>query len=196
MVVPLMFKHELVKSFARLPEAMEIPDLVRVQLNSFRWFQEEGLKELFLEVSPIRDHTNTRLELYLVDYEFREPQHSMAECFARGMSYFSPLYVTVQLMIKETGEIKQQELFFSDFPVMTDKGTFIISGVERVVVNQLTRFPGVYFTLARDPSSGRELGFAKLVAEHGAWLDFDTSGRDVISVKVSGKRKIPEFPPT
>jgi DNA-directed RNA polymerase subunit beta len=186
-----MLKYELLKSFAKLTETLEIPDLIQVQLNSFRWFQEEGLKELFEEISPIQDYTNTRLELHFVDYEFREPQHSISECLERGLTYSSPIHVTAQLVVKETGEIKQQELFFSDFPLMTDNGTFIISGVERVVVNQLTRFPGVYFTLGRDPSSGRELGFAKLVAEHGAWLDFDTSNRDVISVKVSGKRKIP-----
>jgi len=186
-----MLKRELLKSFAKLPEPLEIPDLIRVQLDSFRWFQEEGLKELFEGISPIQDYTNTRLELHFVDYEFREPPHSISECLERGLTYSSPIHVTAQLVVKETGEIKQQELFFSDFPLMTDTGTFIISGVERVVVNQLTRFPGVYFTLGRDPSSGRELGFAKLVAEHGAWLDFDTSNRDVISVKVSGKRKIP-----
>jgi DNA-directed RNA polymerase subunit beta len=186
-----MLKHELLKSFAKLPETLEIPDLIRVQLDSFRWFQEEGLKELFEEISPIQDYTNTRLELHFVDYEFREPPHSISECLERGLTYSSPIHATARLVVKETGEIKQQELFFSDFPLMTDTGTFIISGVERVVVNQLTRFPGVYFTLDRDPSSGRELGFAKLVAEHGAWLDFDTSNRDVLSVKVSGKRKIP-----
>jgi DNA-directed RNA polymerase subunit beta len=186
-----MPKYELLKSFAKLPKTLEIPDLIQGQRNSFRWFQEEGLKELFEEISPIQDYTNTRLELHFVDYEFREPQHSIPECLERGLTYSSPIHVTAQLVVKETGEIKQQELFFSDFPLMTDNGTFIISGVERVVVNQLTRFPGVYFTLDRDPSSGRELGFAKLVAEHGAWLDFDTSNRDVISVKVSGKRKIP-----
>jgi DNA-directed RNA polymerase subunit beta len=186
-----MLKHELLKSFAKLPETLEIPDLIRVQLDSFRWFQEEGLKELFEGISPIQDYTGTRLELHFVDYEFREPPHSIPECLERGLTYSSPIHVTARLIVKETGEIKQQELFFSDFPLMTDNGTFIISGVERVVVNQLTRFPGVYFTLERDPSSGRELGFAKLVAEHGAWLDFDTSNRDVISVKVSGKRKIP-----
>jgi DNA-directed RNA polymerase subunit beta len=186
-----MFEHELVKSFAKLPETLEIPDLIRVQLDSFRWFQEEGLKERFEEISPIQDYTNTRLELHFVDYEFREPPHSISECLERGLTYASPIHVTARLVVKETGEIKEQELFFSDFPLMTDNGTFIISGVERVVVNQLTRFPGVYFTLERDSSSGRELGFAKLVAEHGAWLDFDTSNRGVISVKVSGKRKIP-----
>ena len=186
-----MPKYELLKSFAKLPKTFEIPDLIQVQRNSFRWFQEEGLKELFEEISPIQDYTNTRLELHVVDYEFREPQHSILECLERGLTYSSPIHVTAQLVVKETGEIKQQELFFGDFPLMTNNGTFIISGVERVVVNQLTRFPGVYFTLDRDPSSGRELGCAKLVAEHGAWLDFDTSNRDVISVKVSGKRKIP-----
>jgi DNA-directed RNA polymerase subunit beta len=186
-----MLKHELLKSFAKLPETLEIPDLIRVQRDSFRWFQEEGLKELLEEISPIQDYTNTRLELHFVDYEFREPPHSISECLERGLTYSSPIHVIARLVVKETGEIKQQELFFSDFPLMTDTGTFIISGVERVVVNQLTRFPGVYFTLDRDPSSGRELGFAKLVAEHGAWLDFDTSNREVISVKVSGKRKIP-----
>jgi len=105
------------------------------------------------------------------------------------MTYSSPLHVTVRLLVKETGEIKEEKLFFGDFPLMTDEGTFIISGAERVVVSQLTRFPGVYFALQRDPVSGRELGFAKLVAERGAWLDFGTSSRDVISVKVSGKRK-------
>ncbi len=186
-----MLEYKLLKSFAKLSETLEIPDLIQVQLDSFRWFQEEGLGELFEEISPIQDYTGTRLELHFVDYEFREPLHSISECLERGLTYSSPIHVTAQLVVKETGEIKQQELYFSDFPLMTDAGTFIISGVERVVVNQLTRFPGVYFTLERDPSSGRELCFAKLVAEHGAWLDFDTSNRDVISVKVSGKRKIP-----
>jgi len=186
-----MLEHKLLKSFAKLSETLEIPDLIQVQLDSFCWFQEEGLRELFEEISPIQDYTGNRLELHFVDYEFREPLHSISECLERGLTYSSPIHVTAQLVVKETGEIKQQELYFSDFPLMTDAGTFIISGVERVVVNQLTRFPGVYFTLNRDPASGRELCFAKLVAEHGAWLDFDTSNRDVISVKVSGKRKIP-----
>jgi DNA-directed RNA polymerase subunit beta len=190
MAISLTPKYELVKSFAKLPEPIEVPDLIQVQLDSFRWFQEEGLKELFEEISPIQDYTNTRLELRFVDYEFREPQHCVAKCLEQGMTYSSPLYVTVQLVVKGTGEIEQQELFFGDFPLMTDKGTFVISGTERVVVNQLTRFPGVYFTLERDPISGRKLGFAKLVAERGAWLDFSTSSHDLISVKISGKRKM------
>jgi len=190
MAVSSLSKYRLVKSFAKLPEVIEIPDLIRVQLDSFRWFQEEGLRKLFEEISPIKDYTGTRLELHFVDYEFSEPQHSVAECLDRGMTYSSHLHVLVRLLIKETGEIKEEKLFFGDLPLMTDKGTFIISGAERVVVNQLTRFPGVYFTLEKDAATGRELGSAKLVAERGAWLDFDTSSRDVISVKVNGKRKI------
>jgi DNA-directed RNA polymerase subunit beta len=180
----------VVRSFAKHPEVIEVPDLVMVQIDSFRWFQEEGLRRLFEEVSPIRDYTRNRLELHFVDFEFDEPKHSVEECLARGMTYSAPLRVQVRLLVKETGEIKEEKLFFGDFPLMTDAGTFIISGAERVVVSQLTRFPGVYFTLARDPVSGRQLGFAKLVAERGAWLDFDTSGRSVISVRVSGKRKL------
>ncbi len=180
----------VVRSFAKHPEVIEVPDLVMVQIDSFRWFQEEGLRRLFEEVSPIKDYTRNRLELHFVDFEFDDPKHSVEECLARGLTYSAPLRVQVRLLIKETGEIKEEKLFFGDFPLMTDAGTFIISGAERVVVSQLTRFPGVYFTLARDPVSGRHLGFAKLVAERGAWLDFDTSGRNVISVRVSGKRKL------
>ena len=183
-------ERDLIVSFARLPEVVEVPDLIRVQLDSFRWFQTEGLKRLLDEVSPIHDYTHSRLELHFADYEFHEPQRSIAECLERGTNYCSPLHVLFRLLVKETGEIKEEKLFFGDFPLMTEKGTFVISGAERVVVSQLTRFPGVYFTLERDPGSGRELGFAKLIAERGAWLDFDTSSRDVISVKVSGKRKI------
>jgi len=180
----------VVRSFSKHPEVIEVPNLVMVQIESFRWFQAEGLTKLFEEVSPIRDYTRNRLELHFVEFEFDEAKHSVAECLERGMTYSAPLRVLVRLLIKETGEIKEEKLFFGDFPLMTDAGTFIISGAERVVVSQLTRFPGVYFTLARDPVSGRQLGFGKLVAERGAWLDFDTSSRDVVSVRVSGKRKL------
>jgi DNA-directed RNA polymerase subunit beta len=191
MAVGRVLNSRRVRSFAKFPEVVEVPDLIQVQVSSFRWFQEEGLRELFNEVFPIKDYTGNRLELRFVDYKFREPQHSIAECLERNMTYSSPLYVTVHLLVKETGEIKEQELFFGDFPLMTDRGTFVISGAERVVVSQISRFPGVYFTLERDSVSGRELGYAKLVAERGAWLDFDTSNRNVVSVKLGGKRKIP-----
>ncbi|MCK4831080.1 DNA-directed RNA polymerase subunit beta, partial [bacterium] len=130
-------------------------------------------------------------ELKFGEYEFGEPKRSVAECLEQGMTYAAPLFVSVQLVIKESGEIKEERLFFGDFPLMTENGTFVISGVERVVVSQVTRFPGVYFTLEKDPIKGRDLGMAKLVAERGAWLEFETSGRDVISVKMGGKRKMP-----
>jgi DNA-directed RNA polymerase subunit beta len=180
------------KSFAKLPEVLEIPNLIKVQLDSFRWFQEEGLKELFQEVSPIHDFTGTRLELHFVGYEFREPPYSVDQCRQRDITYAAPLYVRARLIVKEPrGEIPEQEIFFGDIPIMTEKGTFVISGAERVVVNQLLRSPGIYFSLQQDQASGRELCAAKLIPEHGAWLEFETSNRDVIFVKVDGKRKIP-----
>jgi DNA-directed RNA polymerase subunit beta len=179
-------------SYAKLPTVLEIPNLIKVQLDSFRWFQEEGLKELLEEVSPIHDFTGTRLELHFVGYEFREPPYTIDQCRQRDMTYAAPLYVRARLIVKEPrGEIPEQEIFFGDFPLMTDKGTFIISGAERVVVNQLLRSPGIYFSLQEDMASGRELCAAKLIPEHGAWLEFETSSRDVIFVKVDGKRKIP-----
>src|SRR4030042_5670985 len=180
------------KSFAKLPEVLEIPNLIKVQLDSFRWFQEEGLKERFEEVSPIHDFTGTRIELHCVGYEFREPTYTIDQCRERDMTYAAPLYVRARLIVKEPrGPIPEQEIFFGDFPLMTDKGTFIISGAERVVVNQLLRSPGIYFRLQEDPASGRELCSAKLIPEHGAWLEFETSNRDIIFVKVDGKGEIP-----
>jgi DNA-directed RNA polymerase subunit beta len=178
-------------SFAKLPTVLEIPNLIKVQLDSFRWFQEEGLKGLLEEVSPIHDFTGTRLELHFVGYEFREPPYTIDQCRQRDMTYSAPLYVRARLVVKEPEEIREQEIFFGDFPLMTDKGTFIISGAERVVVNQLLRSPGIYFSLQEDVATGRELCAAKLIPEHGAWLEFETSNRDVVFVKVDGKRKIP-----
>ena len=179
------------KSYAKLPEVLSIPNLIQVQLDSFQWFQEDGLKELFQEVSPIKDFTGTRLELYFRGYEFRPPQFSIEECYQRDITYSAPLYVKAQLVIKDTGEIKEQEISFGDIPLMTDKGTFVISGAERVIVNQLIRSPGIYFSAQEDPVTGRILCSAKLIPEHGTWLEFETSNRDVISTKVNGKRKIP-----
>ncbi|MEW6142863.1 MAG: DNA-directed RNA polymerase subunit beta [Chloroflexota bacterium] len=179
------------KSFAKLPEVMPVPSLIKVQLDSFHHFQEEGLKELFEGISPIKDFTENRLELHFLDYEFRAPQFTELECRARDMSYAAPLYVKAMLVNKETGEKKEQWIFFGDFPIMTDKGTFVISGAERVVVSQLLRSPGVYFTTQEDLSTGRLLAQAKLIPERGAWLEFETSGQNAIVAKVDGKRKIP-----
>jgi DNA-directed RNA polymerase subunit beta len=179
------------KSFSRFPQVLEVPSLIKVQLDSFRWFQEEGLRQLLEEISPIEDATGNRLELRFVDYEFRKPRHSEEECRQRDLTYSAPLYVLAQLLVKETGEIKEQEIFFGDTPLMTANGTFITSGAERVVVSQLIRSPGVYFTVEQDAATGRQLCYAKLIPVRGAWLEFETGNRDVIYAKIDGKRKIP-----
>jgi DNA-directed RNA polymerase subunit beta len=180
------------KSFSRASSLLEpASNLVQIQLDSFRWFQEQGLAELLSEFGCIRDFTGNQFELRFLDYEFRPPRHTERECREHDMTYASPLYVRSQLVIKKTGEIKEQQIFMGDFPLMTPKGTFIVGGTERVVVSQLIRSPGVYFTLESDINSGRELCCTKLVPAHGAWLDFETSVRDMISVKVEGKRRMP-----
>jgi len=179
------------KSYARIAHVLDIPHLVKIQFESFRWFRGEALRELFDEISPIQDFTGSRMELRFGRYSFGEPKYSEAECRQRDMTYSAPLRVNVQLLVKETGEVKEQELFMGDFPLMTTHGTFVINGAERVVVSQLVRSPGVYFTLASDPTSGRELCYAKLIPNRGAWLEFETSNKDVLSVKVDRKRKIP-----
>jgi len=178
-----------IKNYARLPQVLEIPNLIQVQLDSFRWFMEQGIKDLLQEVSPIKDFTGGKMELSFTGYEFRPPAHDVAMCRERDMSYQSNLYVRASLLIKETGEIKEQEVFLGEIPLMTENGTFIISGAERVVVNQLIRSPGVYFTLVTE-DSGRRLCNAKLIPEHGAWLEFETSSKDVIWAKIDGRRKI------
>jgi len=178
------------KSFSRLPQILDVPNLIEVQLNSFRWFQEKGLKQLFEEISPIKDFTGNRLELSFVGYEFREPRYNEQECRQKDLTYSAPLYVRTRLLVKETGEIKEQDLFFGDIPLMTSKGTFITSGAERIVVSQLLRSPGVYFTAREDPASGRTLCSAKIIPTRGAWLEFETSNRDIIAAKIDGKRKI------
>jgi len=179
------------KTFAHLPQILQVPNLIEVQLNSFRWFQEKGLRQLFDEISPIKDFTGNRLELSFVGYEFREPRHNEQECRQKDLTYSAPLYVRTRLLVKESGEIKEQDLFFGDIPLMTAKGTFITSGAERIVVSQLLRSPGVYFTAKDDPTSGRVLCSGKVIPTRGAWLEFETSNRDVIAGKIDGKRKIP-----
>jgi len=185
-------RHSLVtrKNYARLPQILEVPDLIEVQLDSFRWFQEEGLRQVIEEISPINDFTNNKLELTFTGYEFREPRHSERECRLRDFTYAAPLYVRARLLVKNSGEIKETDLFLGDIPLMTAKGTFITSGAERVVVSQLLRSPGVYFTVEEDPATGTPLCHAKLISNRGAWLEFDTATSDVISVKINGKRKI------
>ncbi len=178
------------KTYARLSAVMPLPQLIKVQLDSYRWFQEEGLRELFDEISPIVSY-NKNLELHFGDYRFGEPKYPEAECRERDTTFFAPLYVTVKLVNRETGEIQEQEVFMGDFPQMTANGTFVYNGAERVVVSQLIRSPGVYFTAEEDRQTGRKLCFAKLIPNRGAWLELETAKRDIISVKVDRKRKLP-----
>ena len=179
------------KSFSRIAEVLAIPNLVKIQLDSFRWFMEEGLRELLGEISPIQDFTGKNLELHFLDYEFGKAKFDEAECRERDMTYSVPLRVKVHLVAKESGDIKEQIVFMGDFPLMTERGTFVINGAERVVVSQLVRSPGVYFTIEDDITTGRPLCYAKLIPNRGAWLEFETSNKAILSVKVDRKRKIP-----
>jgi len=238
----------LTKDYAKIPHVLDIPHLVRTQLDSYTWFCDEGLQDLLNEISPIQDFTGNRMEMRfsreitpkdikeeLEDYvglvpledvrkdgkriarkgepltldtardlrkariasvsvrpyTFGEPKYGQNECRERDATYSAPLKVWVQLLVKETGEVKEQELFMGDFPLMTENGTFIINGAERVVVAQLVRSPGCYFTLETDATSGRTLCAGKLIPSRGAWLEFESSNKDVLSVKVDRKRKIP-----
>ncbi len=178
------------KFYGRIREIHEIPPLIEVQLKSFEWFKTEGLRELFEEISPIVSF-NKNLELYFLDYRFDEPKYTEKQCREMDMTYAAPLWVQVRLVNRETGEIQEQEVFMGDFPLMTENGTFVINGAERVVVSQLIRSPGVYFTPEEDRETGRQLCLAKLIPNRGAWLEFETSKRDVLSVKVDRKRKFP-----
>jgi DNA-directed RNA polymerase subunit beta len=188
------------KSYAKIAHVLDIPHLIRIQLDSFNWFIKEsqlpgedpgGLRELLDEISPIEDFTGTRMKLRFNGYSFGTPKHTELECRERDMTYSAPLKVWVELEVKETGEVKEQELFMGDFPLMTANGTLVINGAERVVVSQLVRSPGVYFTVDADPTTGRELCSGKLIPNRGAWLEFETSNKNVMSVKVDRKRKIP-----
>ena len=178
------------KSYARLKSVMPLPQLISVQLNSYQWFQEEGLKQLFSEITPIISY-NKNLELHFGDYRFGEPTFTVKECRDRESTYNMPLYVQVKLVNRETGEIQEQEVFMGDFPKMTENATFIYNGAERVIVSQLIRSPGAYFMADEDRQTGRRMCSAKIIPYRGAWLEFETSKRDVISVKVDRKRKLP-----
>src|SRR3989337_1074184 len=171
-------------------EKFEIPTLIELQLDSFAWFMEKGLRELFDEISPIKDFTGKVMELQFLDYEFGVPKYSEEECRTKDLTFSKPLYVNVELLIKETGEIHRQRVYMGDVPTMTDQGTFVINGAERVVVSQLVRSPGVYYSELEDPTSGRSLFSAKVIPNRGAWLEFETNNKDQLGVKVDRKRKI------
>ena len=183
------------RSYAATSTVLDVPNLIQVQIDSFEWFKSDGLKDLFEEISPIEDSPGARFELSLGDHYFEDPKYTEEECREKEITYSAPLYVTVTLEIKASGtghgEIKEQTLFIGDIPMMTSNGTFVINGAERVVVSQLVRSPGVYFTTTPDTNTGRGLASAKLIPYRGAWMEFETSSRDVVSVKVDRKRKTP-----
>jgi DNA-directed RNA polymerase subunit beta len=180
-------------SFARIPDIRPMPGLIQIQLDSFEWFKKEGLRELFNEISPIEDFTGKNLSLeFLVPPEpFGKPKYSEEECRDRDATYSAPLTVQARLINKETGEIIEKDIFMGDFPLMTREGTFIINGAERVVVSQLVRSPGAYYTVDEDATTGKRLYSAKLIPNRGAWLEFETSNKNLLSVKIDRKRKLP-----
>ena len=178
------------KSFAKINEVLEMPNLIEVQKNSYKWFIEEGLKEVFSEASTITDY-NGNLELNFVGYHFDDqPKYSIAECKARDATYSVPLRVTARLNNTETGEIKESEVFMGDFPKMTDSGTFVINGAERVIVSQLVRSPGVYYAFDKD-KTGKDLFKTTVIPNRGAWLEYEMDSNDVVYVRIDKNRKIP-----
>src|SRR6056300_214728 len=164
-----------------------LPNLIENQIQSFEWFLSEGLKELLEEVNPITDFSGKKLEIQFTSHEMGEPKHDPKTCRRKNLTYEAPLKVHVQLVNKETGEIKEQDVFLGSIPLMTDKATFIVNGIERVVVTQIVRSPGVFFSQTpNSPHFG-----AKIIPKRGAWLEIETDKKGIISVKVDRKRKIP-----
>jgi DNA-directed RNA polymerase subunit beta len=182
-------KQRTRRSYSRISEVLELPNLIEIQTDSYKWFLETGIKEMFKDISPIEDHTgNLSLEFY--DYELHEPKYSVSEARAHDANYSAPIYVKLRLINQETGEIKDQEVFFGDFPLMTDMGTFIINGAERVIVSQLVRSPGVYFHNKMD-KNGKESFGNTLIPNRGAWLEYETDAKDISYVRIDRTRKIP-----
>ena len=175
-------------SFAKIPKVLDIPDLLIIQKDSFKWFIEEGLKEILDEISPIEDFSG-RFSLEFLNHYFEEPLKTLEDCRITDSTYSQPLYVTAQFLDRETGQIKQQTVFLGDFPIMTDTGTFVINGTERVIVSQLVRSPGVYFSQEIDKTSDKEVFIGKMIPGRGAWLEFDTDKRDTLGVRVDRKRR-------
>ncbi|MCP2241149.1 DNA-directed RNA polymerase subunit beta [Thermoanaerobacterium thermosaccharolyticum] len=177
-------------SFARIEEVLEMPNLIEVQKNSYKWFLEEGLREVFRDISPIESFTGN-LSLEFLDYKLDDnPKYSVEECKDRDTTYAAPMKVKVRLTNRDTGEIKESEVFMGDFPLMTDKGTFIINGAERVIVSQLVRSPGVYYEQQFD-KLGKKLFFATVIPNRGAWLEYEEDSNDIFSVRIDRTRKVP-----
>jgi DNA-directed RNA polymerase subunit beta len=178
------------RTFAKIPEILPVPNLIAIQTDSFKWFLAEGLHETFQDISPIEDFTGN-LAVEFGAHEFGDAKYSVEECKEKDMSYQAPLFVEVRFINKETGEIKEQQVFMGDFPLMSDRGTFIINGTERVVVSQLVRSPGVYYAEERDKTTDKAIYTTKVIPARGAWLELETDKRDIVSVRIDRKRKQP-----
>ena len=189
-VKPVHLGKNVRMSFSRIDEVLEMPNLIEVQKNSYKWFLEEGLKEVFKDISEISDYQGN-LVLDFIDYRLDEtPKYTIEECKERDATYAAPLRVRASLLNKETGEVKEQDIFMGDFPVMTPSGTFIINGAERVIVSQLVRSPGVYYGVSRD-KAGKELFSTTVIPNRGAWLEYETDSNDVFYVRIDKNRKLP-----
>jgi len=182
-------QHRQRRSFARINEVLELPNLIEIQTASYEWFLEEGLREMFRDISPIEDFTGN-LSLEFIDYSLGDPKYEVDECKERDVTYAAPLRVKVRLYNKETDEVKEQDVFMGDFPLMTETGTFIINGAERVIVSQLVRSPSVYFHDKTDKNGKKGFG-ATVIPNRGAWLEYETDAKDVVYVRIDRTRKLP-----
>ncbi|MDG5788125.1 DNA-directed RNA polymerase subunit beta [Evansella sp. AB-P1] len=182
-------RHRQRRSYARISEVLDLPNLIEIQTASYQWFLDEGIREMFQDISPIEDFTGN-LVLEFIDYSLGEPKYSVEESKERDVTYSAPLRVKVRLINKETGEVKEQEVFMGDFPLMTDTGTFVINGAERVIVSQLVRSPSVYYSQKMD-KNGKKGFTATVIPNRGAWLELETDAKDIVYVRIDRTRKIP-----
>ena len=176
------------KSFSKLQHILDLPNLIAVQTESFEWFKTQGLKETIEDINPIEDYTGN-YAVEFGEYQFNEPTLSLKECRDKDQTYAAPLFITVRFVNRESGEIREQNVFMGEFPMMTEQGTFIINGTERVIVTQLVRSPGAYVMAAKDPT--KQVLIANLMPARGSWLEFEIDKRGAVSVRIDRKRKLP-----
>ena len=191
MVHPVQLGKRTRMSFSKIREVTDMPSLIEIQLNSYNWFLEEGLQEVFDDINPIQDYTGN-LVLEFVGYKLDTDniKYSVEQCKERDTTYAAPLKVKVRLRNNETGEIKEQEVFMGDFPLMTEQGTFVINGAERVIVSQLVRSPGVYYNYSVD-KTGKKLYSSTVIPNRGAWLEYETDSNDIVYIRIDKTRKLP-----
>ena len=191
MVKPVALGKNNRMTFSKINEVIDMPNLIEIQKDSYKWFVEEGLKEVFRDMTAITDYSGN-LELSFIDYRLDEqPKYDVTECKARDATYAAPLRVTARLVNNETGEIKESEVSMGDFPIMTESGTFVINGAERAIVSQLVRSPGVYYAVKMDEKTGKKLYSSTVIPNRGAWLEYETSVNDVLYVRIDKNRKLP-----